>query len=769
MKIYPSAVYTETATTLINFSQLKRSFEIMKTIKIILLVLFTAGNILGQDHLAGMVGEKTPQGQIAPLIGANIMWMGTTVGTTSDEKGEFHIHRVDETNKLIISYIGYFSDTLEIADQEFVEVVLLSDEYKLDNVEVVGNTSSTYNDFISVENKSVVTQKELKKAACCTLSESFETNPSIDVSFTDAITGAKQIEMLGLSGIYTQSTIENLPYFRGLMSTVGLTYVPGPWVQAINVSKGIGSVVNGFESITGQIDVDIKKPFEVDEKPFFINLYGDYDQRFEGNLNYRFELSEHLSSMTLFHASSRQNKFDLNNDNFTDMPAFSIFNLMQRWQYISDSGWESQFGFQYVNDDKKGGTFSGSNYNYNTKSEQFNIYGKLGYIFPDQDIKSFGIQWSFNNFKNNSLFGIRNYSGNQKNGYVNFIYQSYIGSQVNKFRTGASFVFDEFNETFLKQNYTRIEKVPGTFFEYTFSPDESFSAILGTRGDYHNEYGFMLTPRLHLRYSPNTDWIFRAVAGRGFRSSNIFTENSSVFASSRNIEINLLNNFGYGLAQESAWNFGLSATHYFLFDYREGTITVDFYRTNFENINLADLDTNPQKIIFSSVKNGSYSNSLQVELNFQPFERFDTRIAYRYLDVKQNINGTWLDRALSSKNRALLNFAYATEKVNEEDTQMTYDITFNWFDSKRIPTTSSNPDGLRIGGHSPSFVVVNAQITRTFTKDFDLYVGVENLFDFRQHDLIIDPANPNGKYFDASLIWGPVNGRMIYSGLRYSL
>ncbi len=741
----------------------------MKSVKLFLFVLLLAGNIFGQEHVAGMVGEKTPSGKISPLIGANIIWMGTTVGTTTDEKGEFHIHPVKETKKLIVSYIGYVSDTLEVANNDFLEVILQSDDYKLGNVEVVGNTSSTFNDFMSVENKSVMTQKELKKAACCTLSESFETNPSIDVSFTDAITGARQIEMLGLSGIYTQSTIENLPYFRGLMSSVGLTYVPGPWVQAINVAKGIGSVVNGFESITGQIDVDIKKPFAIDEKPVYLNLYGDNDQRFEGNFNYRFELSEHLSAMTLLHASSRQTKIDMNSDNFMDMPAFTIFNLMQRWQYVSDSGWESQLGFQYVNDDKNGGTFHGSNYNYNTKSEQWNVYGKLGYVFPDQDVQSFGLQWSFNNFKNNSLFGMRNYSGNQKNGYFNFIYQSIIGSPVHKFRTGASFVFDEFNETFLTQNYSRIEKVPGAFFEYTFNPDESFSAILGTRGDFHNEYGFMFTPRLHLRYSPNADWIFRAVAGRGFRSSNIFNEYSSVFASSRNIEINQLNNFGYGLAQESAWNFGVSATHYFLYNYREGTITVDFYRTNFENINIADLDTNPQKIIFSSVKNGSYSNSLQVELNFQPFERFDTRIAYRYLDVKQNINNAWMDRALSSKNRVLLNFGYATEKENEEDVQMTYDLTLNWFDSKRIPSTSANPDGLHAIERSPAFAVVNAQVTRTFTKDFDLYIGVENLFDFRQHDLIIDPSNPNGKYFDASLIWGPVNGRMIYSGLRYSL
>jgi outer membrane receptor for ferrienterochelin and colicins len=736
--------------------------------KIFLLILLAAGLARGQDYLTGFVGEKTEDEKTSALVGANVYWLGTTTGTTTEDNGEFHIPFSKDSNKLVVSFIGYTSDTVLVTNHKYVEIILTDTQHEMKRIDVVGNAASTREDYLSVENKSLISQKELKKAACCTLSESFETNPSIDVSFTDAITGARQIEMLGLSGIYTQSTIENLPYFRGLMSTVGLTYIPGPWVKSINMSKGIGSVANGFESITGQIDVDIKKPFAIDEKPFFINMYGDYEQRFEANMNYRTQLSEHVSSITLFHASTRNHKFDMNSDNFADMPAFTIYNLMQRWQYVADNGWQSQLGFQIVSDEKNGGTLNNSDYSYNTSSKQYNVYGKIGYVFDESGNKSFGLQWSFNNFKNNSLFGMRNYFGEEKNGYVNFIYQSFIGSPDNKFRTGASFLYDNYDETFLAQSFLRIEKVPGAFFEYTYTND-GFSAILGARGDYHNKYGFMFTPRLHLRYSPDPDWTFRAVAGKGYRTSNIFTENPSVFASSRNVIINKQNDYGYGLAQEQAWNFGVSATHYFLFNYREGTISVDFYRTQFENLIIADLDSNPQSIIFSSVNNGSYSNSLQIELNFQPLERFDTRIAYRFLDSRQKINGTWMDRALSSKNRALVNFAYTTEKENDDEPQTSFDLTINWFGPKRIPSTSSNPVEFQSINQSPSFVTVNAQISRTFTKDFDLYVGVENLFDYRQKDLIIDPVNPNGKYFDASLVWGPVNGRMFYSGLRYSL
>jgi outer membrane receptor protein involved in Fe transport len=213
----------------------------------------------------------------------------------------------------------------------------------------------------------------------------------------------------------------------------------------------------------------------------------------------------------------------------------------------------------------------------------------------------------------------------------------------------------------------------------------------------------------------------------------------------------------------------LSITHYFYYDYREATLAIDFYRTDFEQVNIVDLDSNPQSIKFYSIQGGAYSNSLQIELNIKPFERFDARLAYRYLDVKQKIGGKMTDRALSSKNRALINFAYSTERESIEDAQMIYDLTLQWFDKKRIPSTSSNPAGLRARDFSPAFAVVNAQITRTFYSGFDLYLGAENLFDFRQKDLIIDPFNPHSEYFDASLIWGPVNGRMVYAGLRYKI
>ena len=747
----------------------------MKKYILIMILVMISPLLFAQVKLTGVVKEKTESENFIPLIGANIIWRGTTIGTTSDSEGCFEIPYSSDSKTLIVSYIGYKSETLTINEQKNIEVVLLPEAAELNKVEVIENAPSTEIDYLGVENRSILTRKELQKAACCTLAESFETNPSIDVSFTDAITGIRQIEMLGLSGIYTQTTMEALPYIRGLMSNIGISFVPGTWINAINISKGVGSVANGYESITGQIDISMQKPFGVEgEKNGFLNFYGDNEKRFEGNFNFRYMLNENISSITLAHANSRQHSQDDNSDNFLDMPTSKVLNLMQRWQYLSFDGWESQFGFQILSDKKEGGTLStvtqpNTLYRFGSTNKMVNLYGKTGYVFQNNNTRSFGLQWSYNLYDNASNYGSKKYDGKEKNIYLNLIYQSDIFNEANIVRSGVSFVYDELNETFLAENYNRIEKVPGAFIEYTYKPNEEFSLVTGLRGDIHNEFGFLFTPRLHLRYSPEPDWVFRGAVGRGYRTPNIFVEYSSTFASSRQINILKSNNFGNGLKQESAWNYGLNITHYFLYDYRDATLSLDFYRTSFDNSTIADLDSNPQQINFSSVNNGYYSNTFQAELNIEPLLFLNVRTAYKFIDAKQLINGEWLEKPFTSKHRMLLNFAYSSEKEMLYGPQMLYDLTVQWYGKKRIPSTAANPVMLRGRDSSPSFVLVNAQVTRSFNELFDLYIGVENLFNFKQNDPIIDPANPNGQYFDASLIWGPITGRMMYAGLRYKL
>lgn len=747
----------------------------MRARAVVVLLLLAVSATAAEELVRGVVRSREAQGGYTAVAGANVFWLGTSRGTSTDADGAFALPVVASTRQLVIRHAAYAADTITVGSATDLQITLEPLVHEVEGVQSTGERSGIAIDYLSAASVQRITGKELAKAACCNLSESFETNPSVDVSFTDAITGTKQIEMLGLSGIYTQTSLENMPYIRGLTSNVGLTFIPGPWIRGINVSKGVGAVANGYESITGQIDVDLRKPADEDEKRIFLNMYGNVDQRFEGNLNVRQTLGEHWSMMTLLHASTQRMEIDRNGDRFMDMPVFSTFNGIQRWSFNNPGGWEGQVVAQFLSDRKEGGTgrdhmdAGTGSYHFGTRIQYLRLSGKTGHIWDGKPYQSMGVQWSLGRYTTTSLFGPRSYDGTEATGYINLIYQSIIGSTEHKFRTGASVLYDTFDEQFAHMPYGRTERVPGVFFEYTYTPTDEFTLVAGVRADQHNAYGTMITPRLHVRYSPDEDWVFRVSGGRGYRTASIFAENAAVFASSRKVSIDATRTFGYGLEQEVAWNVGGNITHYFLVDYRQATLSLDLYHTLFERQVVADLDSRPREVVFTSLANGSYANSVQLELNFQPLERLETRVAYRFLDVQQKLAGVWMQRALNAQHRALVNIAYSTEQEVPDDPRTTYDLTVQWFGAKRIPSTTTNPAGTQGRSSSPAFAMVNAQVARTLFAGLELYVGVENLFDFRQDDPIIDAASPSSPFFDASLIWGPLGGRMVYAGIRWGL
>lgn len=749
----------------------------MRTVIILLLAAFP---LLQAQQLTGVVLEKHNDGTFQPIIGANVYWLSTASGTVTDTSGVFRLPVSTASPKLVVSYIGFVADTVTILDQTKVNVILKPDAKSVAEVEIVGERQSTFVNYLDPKKTLVMTEKEIFKAACCNLSESFETNPSIDVSFTDAVTGTKQIEMLGLSGTYSQITLENLPAVRGLNSIAGLTYVPGTWIESIQVSKGVGSVANGYESITGQINVELRKPQAEEEKQFFFNAFGNQDQRMETNLNLRTALSDHWESMTLLHASTQRLRIDGNKDRFLDMPLYTTLNGVQRFHYSIHLGLEGQFGVQYVDDRKQGGTVSGYDLNRQTLAlrpweyaftmhgDQLRVWGKTGFVFAQKQYESLGLQWSLTRNRQQSLFSSHEYNANERTGYVNLIYQSVFSNTMHKYRTGLSFLFDRYDETFQHVRYERTEQVPGAFFEYTYAPDESFSMIAGIRADDHNLFGTFITPRLHARYALTEDWVFRASAGTGQRTANIFAENMAYFASARHVAVLPSNTApAYGLDPERASNLGFNVTHYFLWDYREATFSVDLYRTVFSKQIVTDLDTDPQQVHFSNLNGASFSNSVQAELNFQPIEKLETRIAYRYYDVQQTVNGTLRARPFVATHRAFINVGYATEREDANSAMMLYDLTVQWNGPKRLPDTQKNPIGLQARAKSPAYALVNGQVTRSFFEGLDVYVGGENLLSFRQTDPILDAASPNGAYFDSALIWGPIYGRTIYGGVRW--
>lgn len=651
-----------------------------------------------------------------------------------------------------------------------------TEEKQLDEVKVQATQKGLKKSIKGTANTTIVSSKELLKAACCNLAESFETNPSIDVNFSDALTGTKQIKMLGLTSPYIMITEENIPSVRGASQAYGLSFTPGTWVESIQITKGAGSVVNGYESISGQINTELLKP--MNDVPFFLNVYGSTDFRFELNTHFNKKLSDKWATSLFVHGNTRISKNDMNDDGFLDNPLGKQINTTNRWQYSNpESGWVSFLNFRFMNDEKQTGqidfnpdrdrfttNFWGSEIN----SQRFDIASKTGYVWKDMPFQSIGFQNAFTNHIQQSYFGLNTYDIHQQSYYSNLIFNSIINNTMHKFATGLNFTYDKYSEFVNLDNVSRIDNSLGAFFEYTFDNNDKFSYVLGGRMDYHNRLGFFITPRLHVKYIPWEKGVFRFSAGRGKRAANIFAENQSMFASSRTISI--LDNGGkiYGLNPEIAWNYGVSFTQNFMLFRKKADVTLDFYRTDFQNQIIVDVMQNPQELLFYDLKGKSFANSLQFDFNYEIIKHFNLRSAYKYFDISTDYLSGSFQRPLQAKHRVFANLEYETH-IAEKGKQWKFDFTWNWLGKQQLPNTDTNAEQDGLGNTSPSFSVMNAQVTRVFSSVFEIYIGGENIGNYRQHKAVLGSDNPFGTNFDTSIVYAPIFGQMYYAGLRFKI
>jgi outer membrane receptor for ferrienterochelin and colicins len=716
--------------------------------------------------IKGSVSEKENPEKRLP--GANVYWLGTQSGVSADANGNFELRRSEQTNKLVVSFTGYLNDTVDVNSNVFLQISLES-SVDLDEIEVSAGQKTTTVSFMTPIKVITITEEELCKAACCNLSESFETNPSVDASFTDAVTGTRQIQMLGLAGPYSQITRENIPDIRGLSAIYGLTYTPGPWVSSISLIKGTGSVVNGFESIAGQIDVALRNPQNMDK--LYLNLFANQMGRLEANINTKFEINDKWSSAILLHGKTHTRRVDNNDDGFMDGHIGETFIGLNRWLYNYDGvTWDFGVKGTYIDifagqmDYEKSDRYSANVWGMQSLTKRVEAWSKSGFIFKEQPNKSMGLQLSgvFHDFE--STFGLRDYNAGQRSFYANYIVQNIIGDLKHKYKVGASFVYDDYIQSFDQQDYNHTEMIPGAFVEYTYNWEDRLNIVAGLRGDYHNNYGLFTTPRLHIRYMPFEDFVLRLSAGRGQRTAQIISENVGFLASSRDFDIQANNTDNpYGLDAEVAWNYGINFSYEFELDYRIGIISLNFYRTDFQNQIVVDLDSDVRKVSFYNLSGSSYSNSMQAQLDYELIKRLDMRLAYRWYDVKTTYRNELMEKPFVSTHRAFANFAYETRN------SWKFDFTVNWKGQKRVPTTAANPPQYQRVAQSPNFFLLNAQITKVWKERFDVYLGSENLLNYKQENPIIAADQPFSEFFDASLIWGPVMGRNIYLGLRYRI
>ena len=735
------------------------------------LALFFISVPLWAQRVSGFVYEQEKNSKtLKPLTGANVYWAETAHATSTDTGGKFTIPRVTQSNKLVISYVGFQNDTIKIGSESELQVVLKNDQ-TLKEVTVTASSGSI--DRLSPHQSEIITTRALAKAACCNLSESFETNASVSVSYSDAVTGAKQIQMLGLSGTYIQTNVENIPSIRGLATTFGLNFVPGTWIQSIDVGKGAGSVVNGYESMTGQINVELQKP-DSREKLYF-NTYVNNFGRAELNLNLAHQINKKWSTGLLTHGSTLRSRIDNNKDGFLDMPLYNQVNVINRWKYQSDKVM-AQFGIKVLHEDRTGGQTSfrpemrgtAKAYGFGANINRYEVFSKIARLFPDKPYKGLGFIASASVYDSKSYFGFAGYDAKQKTLYGNLIYQSIIGNTNHTYKTGLSYLLDNYNEVYKDITLVRNESVPGAFFEYTYNNLDKFVLVAGGRVDIHNLYGTQWTPRLHLKYNLSNQTTLRASAGRGFRVANPLAEYYGNLVSWRTVS------FREKIRPEVSWNYGASLTRDWNIGSVKGNVVVDFYQTRFENQLVADLE-NPQYIRFYNLKGKAYANSFQAEVNATPLKRFELKLAYRLFDVKQTLTDEFnqnqlLPRMMVSRDRVLFNAGYALPYDKWK-----FDATVQWNGKRRLPYMGPISEHAEHGvvtvyesTNAPAFFNLNAQITRTFPK-WDIYLGGENLNNYRQTNPIMGAADPFGKHFDAGMVWGPVVGVMIYAGLRFKI
>ena len=772
----------------------------MKKSLLFLPLLGLASNVAAQE-LHGVVTDADNN----PLVGASVYWAETTIGASTSATGAYTVHRVKNYDRLVASYLGYVNDTIRIADgvaeQNFR---LRSEGVDIEGVVVESTLGGNYVKRDGILKGETISFAGLCKMACCNLAESFENSASVTVGYSDAISGARQIKMLGLAGTYTQILDENRPIMRGLSAPYGLSYTPGMWLNSIQVSKGVASVTAGHEAITGQINLEHRKP--TDDERLFVNLYLDDELRPEANISTAFPVSKNkkLSSVILLHGSMDTDvrKMDHNDDGFRDLPLADQLNIANKWLYAADNGTQIRWGWKFVQENRLGGMLDyknsmrdqmrekwdqpGTLYGSKIRNRGANGYFKIGtpvgpsvYDPDEKDEMRSNLAFvaDFDHFNENAYFGLNDYKGNENALAMNLMYNHYF-TYRSSLIVGAQAQLQYYRESLANNtpwieaaksrfyDFDRSEQEVGAYAEYTYAVKDKFSIVAGIRGDYNAFYDkFFVTPRGHIRWNITPSTTLRGSAGLGYRSTNVITDNIGILATGRAIVFKD-SDFSKFNRLEKALTVGGSLTQTFgLVSADDATLSFDYFRTQFYNSVIADQEYNADQILLYNSDKRSYTDTYQIDFSWTPVERLDIFATFRYTNSEMTIDrpdGTTarVERPLVSKYKTLLNIQYATKFR-----RWVFDATAQLNGPARIPTQTGD---LADDKYSPRYPMFFAQVSRKVGK-FDIYVGCENIADYRQHDPILNADNPFSTGFNSMNVWGPLMGRKFYAGLRFNL
>lgn len=719
------------------------------------------GNLWAADRtVKGYVLDK----EGTPLPGAYVYDEDKHTAVTNED-GYFELSVSEEIKQLRAAYVGFNTLIYTMERPDDIQILVMSPSTELEEVVVTAGGIGTIKNRSNVLNTESVTSQALTRAACCNLSESFETNPSVDVAYSDAVTGAKQIQLLGLAGTYVQMLTENFPNLRGVASTYGLDYIPGPWMQSIQVSKGAASVKNGYESVTGQIDVEYKKPKVAD--PLLVNLFANSTGRYEGNAVGAVELNDRLSTALFLNYYNEERTHDKNKDTFLDMPEMQSFSVMNRWHYQTPR-FVSQSGIKVLADRRTSGQTSHTlhddenfiPYTINNDANRVELFSKNGFILNQDRNESVAVIVSGSYHDQQSNYADKIYNVYESNIYASLLYESEFGDR-HKLAAGLNYNWDNYSqrgnviERYRPQERNVSESVAGTYAEYTWTPVENFTWILGLRTDYSILHHWFVTPRMHLKYAP-VHWLdLRASAGKGYRTTFIFPENSYLLASNRTWHI------ADDLKQEEAWNYGISASFHIPIKSEELTVNAEWFYTDFQNQVVIDMDKDTHGIYFYNLNGKSTSSVFQIDVTYPLFRGFTLLGAYRWMDVKCTYGDRTLRKPLTSRYKALVTASYETSLKKWQ-----FDVTVQFNGGGRMPTPDAEHP---LWNYTfPSYTLLSAQVTRRFRR-WNIYVGGENLTNYKQKNPIVSAGDPYSPDFDGTMVWGPTMGYKLYAGIRYNI
>ena len=602
-------------------------------------------------------------------------------------------------------------------------------------------------------------QDELFRAACCNLGESFVTNPSVDVNYSDAAVGAKQIKLLGLSGQYVQMLTENQPTSVGATLPYSLGYVPGAWMKSISVSKGASSVKNGPQSITGQINVEYLKP--EDEPSLQVNLYGDSRLKGEGNVMANVELNHHLSTILLAHYEHDFAHHDDDGDLWHDSPSIKQLHLQNRWKYAKGR-YIMHAGIGYLQEEREGGQLMtvANPFRVLLDANRAEAYMKHAYLLNREHNTNIALIANGFAYKLDGTFGPKLYGVDQRNLNSQLLLEHDFTPDHN-LSTGLSFTAEQMDEkltTLTTTPFYTTDYTPGAFAQYTYTPSYKLTAMGGLRVDHSTLYDrTYFTPRVHVKWIPSDHVTLRASTGKGYRTPHTLAENHYLLTSGRTLALN-------DLPMEEAWNSGLSATFYIPAGERDVQLNAEYYYTDFLHQAVVDYDSDPTKIIIADLNGRSFSHTMQVDASYDFSDELNLLVAFRYNHVRCTYGGELLEKPMQSRYKGLVTLGWKPMMGIWQ-----VDLTLALNGGGRMPKPYMLADGTASWDKEfPAYPQLNLQLTREF-RHFSLYIGGENLTGYRQPNPIIGAANPWSAQFEPTLVWGPVHGVMIYGGIRMKI